>query len=1479
MKFAPLLLLASVCFGQTVNWSAGAYVTSGTTVSITVSTPDLPVTGDLIVVGAWNYNGGTVTCADSQSHSPSPDIQANSYLATSSTHWVMTTSPGSYTVTCTSSVSSYISMVVLDIQGGYTVLDGTAKGEANTSVSTVTSGSLTTTGSSDIVVAFTQGDAGGVSTYSIPGFTNWFAIASSGAETGAGLAMTGVTSGSNTYTSTKTGTASAMAIVVSAFTVAPAANLQVTAVTAQQATISYTAPSAAACTLALADNSGLGVTVWDVSAKFANSNVDLDRANTITWNGGLQRQIILGKRDVEVGTDGLLYSRSLQQNTSHTLTVTCGSAASVTFQTSNPAVGNMSPDPPAYNSAGFGNAGWPNMNWGTTPTQQNSTPYIDPKTGILLKPASWFGQLIFQNLAQTFDAYFDIDGTWTNASNITSGSSGSLASSSNTNPIFVAIPPNALGTTSGDGSNWVGHELTDIRLNVIGYGSTSGLVVNFCLTADSGQTCISATQSVTLPTSSATTSFPSGAWPAPPLTAWGMTTWPQHNIVIPTNISVTTSGTAVTNQASVPVASGLFATNLAAGSKVIVTGSSCTNSLCTVSSVKNASSMALVENIGTLTTTLTPANFGLKIWKANAMGTINITTTFDVAFEGTPSFSIADGGSQQCSSNPMTLTQNAAGTTVASYSANLCLLTWSDGTVAYAFIPSTGEMRPLGLLFARYGNGLGNCNNCTPPPNPFYSDGRTVLGPGYQQDTGNPEIVQWVYRGQGKQYVTGGLPFGGVYNSPPNGQSDGVTSCNSGEQQSGNLCVSPVTGTTSGNDLRTQAAACDANYAKGAFGGNPQSVSLVGNIFINQWYNQQDGIALFTYVDITSGNMTGCRDTMWSTGSGRWGGLHTAAGWIAGNQYHLGVLNPLGSRGNTGAFAGPYRSTVSSVCQSVDGSGNCTSWNSSNTAVSTSFGLTCPSSVCGSTLTNMLLVQISGYPCSAYANSAEYTNYPCPWNASYGMPSAIQAGDFLGYIDSTTSNGAASEQLKVVVLTVSSSTDIYLWLQRGYGTDGTNVCPQNQSPGACRTNFQNGWTVSPYPTGSADSAYWWMSATSPTGTVQYDYSVGAAHLDVGPGLTSSNYSYIGDGKEAKYNVAAGSGFSLPVTDVNSFGAWAGNTSFPNIGEVETYPSKRVYTGASTEQVWAADWHAYQGGAATSGGAGTQGQSATFTPITAGGRTHVWQIATGFTVNPKINPIERWAGRFIYQDISGPSSSITDATNRSYCIAYPAGECVPGSAAGNQYFSDSAAIITSNCWTNHMEASLPCLVNASPVGNWAIQQDISQNNLQPSLLRRLTEAMAAPSRQYTYTNWRPMPDASWGLFLTQYADGIFPVMWAAKLPPWPGYDSIRRDSFTQVPIQVTGTANTEIRFGYEEFGSPSSFYCTSRAEICATTASPTATSPFQYITTDGHSGISCASGCTITVPALPGRILWWQQFNSSDGGTTWVSVGVPQSVAN
>jgi hypothetical protein len=76
--------------------------------------------------------------------------------------------------------------------------------------------------------------------------------------------------------------------------------------------------------------------------------------------------------------------------------------------------------------------------------------------------------------------------------------------------------------------------------------------------------------------------------------------------------------------------------------------------------------------------------------------------------------------------------------------------------------------------------------------------------------------------------------------------------------------------------------------------------------------------------------------------------------------------------------------------------------------------------------------------------------------------------------------------------------------------------------------------------------------------------------------------------------------------------------------------------------------------------------------------------------------------------------------------------------------------------------------------------------------------------------------------------------------------------------VDGASGDSVRiaFGYAENGKPADFYCTSRAEACFTSSSATPANPFSYAN-DSSSYVSCGSSCSITIPAIPGRTLYYQ----------------------
>ena len=132
------------------------------------------------------------------------------------------------------------------------------------------------------------------------------------------------------------------------------------------------------------------------------------------------------------------------------------------------------------------------------------------------------------------------------------------------------------------------------------------------------------------------------------------------------------------------------------------------------------------------------------------------------------------------------------------------------------------------------------------------------------------------------------------------------------------------------------------------------------------------------------------------------------------------------------------------------------------------------------------------------------------------------------------------------------------------------------------------------------------------------------------------------------------------------------------------------------------------------------------------------------------------------------------------------------------------------------------------------------------------------------NWIVSPDAKWGFFVPNPVNGKSGAQdaWRITIPPWPdaphGGDTVDRTTFVQEPIRVHTNAKTSIRiaFGYAENGNPANLYCTTRQETCWTSAAATESNPFAFAS-EAQQRVSCESECTVYIPAIAGRILFYR----------------------
>jgi hypothetical protein len=255
---------------------------------------------------------------------------------------------------------------------------------------------------------------------------------------------------------------------------------------------------------------------------------------------------------------------------------------------------------------------------------------------------------------------------------------------------------------------------------------------------------------------------------------------------------------------------------------------------------------------------------------------------------------------------------------------------------------------------------------------------------------------------------------------------------------------------------------------------------------------------------------------------------------------------------------------------------------------------------------------------------------------------------------------------------------------------------------------------------------------------------------------------------------------------------------------------------------------------------------------------VYKIADSGSVFGKVMPYFAFAGRYLLKDISGPGSVIGDGDAWRFCVAYRAGECRSGSAVNDVFLNvPKARLDGDGCVVNTYAQNYPCFRTLAPHAGWFIQGDTSVTDPHFRRYRRLTMGFTGPGRQYQFQNAHTTPDGKWAFLSPGWIDGVRPDSMMMKLPPWPLEDGISRNRFFKLRETVgpyPEAPSARIRFGYAENGPAESFFCTSRQESCVTDS---AQEPFAYALTDNLTPVACAAGCSMEVPVIPGRVVYYR----------------------
>jgi len=521
-------------------------------------------------------------------------------------------------------------------------------------------------------------------------------------------------------------------------------------------------------------------------------------------------------------------------------------------------------------------------------------------------------------------------------------------------------------------------------------------------------------------------------------------------------------------------------------------------------------------------------------------------------------------------------------------------------------------------------------------------------------------------------------------------------------------------------------------------------------------------------------------------------------------------------------------------------------------------------------------VRVEGEPCSSFATPAEHASFPCKADLSNPHKSSLQDME-VGDAVRDLSRNVYDETFVLVKKIKYSETNIEATFTRFYGNKiGADSHLSNQSA----NSHDVGWTPVMVPSNSHGAATGWMDATDRTTTfIPADPAFSGSHNDFGPGNAPGLVTYAGGSPDHINNKTMRDLLATPLTYTKKeYLPWA-QAKASQLGDefLQSYPGHRQSGAPPNAHRWKGDWHALNGDygdAPTTGSGLIRGQSLK----KVNGTKWVYQITNAASVfDRKRTPIYAWSGRYIFRDKSGPHSLIADTDAWTYCIADSAGECRPGSAKNDAFISQPIPPVDTQGWclSNTINVFAPCLTGINPQAGWAMQKEIDPIDTTAHRTRRLTMGLSAPGMQWTFTTWLQTPGGKWGFFSAPYVNGLRNDYFAMKLPPWlTALEKVDRSTF--VPVQRTlaalpGAKYVRARFGYAENGPVWSFFCTSRQETCVTGGDP-----FCFLS-EWSQPLRCDSRCTLSIPAIPGRVLYFVVDRLDSTGRT-VSTSPMEAVA-
>ena len=1121
---------------------------------------------------------------------------------------------------------------------------------------------------------------------------------------------------------------------------------------------------------------------------------------------GLSRTFVVGKRIAEIALDGNRYSRALQTYSRHHFTLTCGTQTyDQEFRTANIPAGDTRSEGPPVDRSHPGQYSYPTIQWSNA-----AQALIDPATGLRSRRATALQDSA--SPAQAFVTAIDPQSAWQNASAPLTNTGGAASYSgpcvSGFCPLFLradnfTIPGGPTYAANLSSLDWVTVSMGQASLS--GVCSGEDCKVEACLTVD-GIDCASSTLEAVLSTTPANFTYGSGNL----MDLWQGSGPPQISRVDVSQASGTVNYSAAQKQVSVAGGSP-FNVKWKAGSAITMAGSQYT-----IASVQNEQLLTLESgpNSDLSGVPYSANNFGVLLWKKTpSSNRISIGyTTFTYGTSPMPTWTPAN--TIPCST---VVTVGGVPGYNCFFESELFWLA-ADGS----------DVRDLGVAaFTYFGGGEwsqgGACGSSSQssPFDPQNGDVWYCLAYPYF-DYNRASVVQMRYMGPHTQYVPG-------KQLPDCAANGGVQPCLQVTLMQPNKADS------------INSTAPNFNPALNASGFVPCcyqwiGISGDGDLAIGVSNNGQDSDGWFFIYTLGDRTPTGTTPNSFRIVAAGSSYLTAPESYCSYHSATLPDSGWIGIYNNNLSNSGPkftFQMTMTSAAL--------------NMTPGAPGGLSaCPQNPLGASGQACTVITVTGQP-TAQAG---------------GISQKLQVGDLIQM---------ESETLRVV--SIDSPTQFTV--QRGYNTTaGTHTTfTLTMSCGTLNAwhqliglwNYRN----DPY-------------ATNPNlTTILNDPQASGGHNFIGGGVYVMSNSTDGLGESVCpievggdcYQVRRGNLHTASQTSqqfaVTYSPPFAGKMGIGGPNVVDSHPGPcfngvcldgRPYTGGGS---------AYPSGISSLGSANAPFQ------LVSG---QLWKLpAAQVQLNRKYLPTIAYAGRFPLVDVSGPASVLGAgaADSNKYCVAVASGECYSGSAPGD-LFVNAPYVHYPYCYYPGIarqddDTFSLCFGDMGAYTANLVQFSIANTDLVGSSTRRLGSNYAKWNQFDVFWNGFMSPNLALLGSQVRWLDGVRTDDLMTVLPPFPDPDGVTRNTFVPVPVKLSPPATLPVQsaiveFGYVENGDAGNYYCTSRQETCvATAATVNLANPFTFQQSEGFTGQPCNGGCTIAIPALPQRALYYRWKYLGAGG--------------